>query len=232
MAYAKDAANTSYGFAVQSANVSTPGSGLARVFLKEVAGVTAPYIILGDATVLGPYQPVSSSLTPAGVIYSQTSSGVIGNTALQLSLCGTGEGTLTLPVNFLVDGRVIRLTAGGFYSSAAAATDVTIRFLAGATVLVNTGTLTLPVSEVDQMWEASMVLVCRVAGVSATTVAHGSYAYKSVASGNLITAPMIATGGITLNTTTSLAVNLTAQWVTADVSNTITGFWAIVEVLN
>lgn len=229
----KDAHISSMQFSVQSADVETPGASYARIYVKWDAdtGLIMPYMRIEDGSVLGPYQALPLILKPIGVIYTLTDDGVVGNTAISTSVAGTGEGGRELPADFLVDGRVIRVKAGGYYSTAGADTDIIMRFASSATVLADTGTITLPVSQADQWWAVEAELVCRAAGASGTHVAHGVLMYKSDAGSETLIAPLVNTSGITLDTTGTQTIDISVEWTTADASNVIRCQWMTIEVI-
>lgn len=230
MAYLKDANTTSVGFAVQTSDVATPDADRARLFIKEVSGAADLYLIREDGTVLGPYQPMSRALVAAGRLYSSTSNGEVGNTAVETSLLSTGEGTLTIPADTLVVGSAIRLRVGGYYYSAAADTDITLRMKIDTTTWSSI-TVTLPVSQIDRWWTAEANLVCRVDGASGVFIGHGQFCYASDADAYQNVAPFVNTAGVTVDTTATNAITFSVEWTTADASNSITSMYATLEVL-
>lgn len=230
MAYLKDANTTSVGFAVQTSDVATPDADRARLFIKEVSGAADLYLIREDATVLGPYQPMSRALVAAGRLYSSTSNGEVGNTAVESSLLSTGEGTLIIPADTLVVGSAIRLRVGGYYYSAAADTDILFRMKIDTTTWGST-TVTLPVNQIDRWWTAEANLICRVDGASGLIIGHGQVCYASDADSYQNVAPLVNTAGITVDTTATNAITFSAEWTTADASNSITSMYATLEVL-
>jgi hypothetical protein len=57
------------------------------------------------------------------------------NTTTATTIFGTGVGTLTLPANFAVAGRTVRIRAGGIYSTDGAGRTIAFTMKFGATRL-------------------------------------------------------------------------------------------------
>ncbi len=58
-----------------------------------------------------------------GILFSQTSNVTVANTTTETSLLGTGIGSATLPANFAVAGRAIRVRSYGYISNTATTTS-------------------------------------------------------------------------------------------------------------
>lgn len=153
---------------------------------------------------------------------------------------------VTIPANYLQDGRSLRVTAFGKYSNTA---TPTIKFsirLGGVsgTLLCTTPTITTPSGVSTVPWMLTVIMTVRSNGSAGTIMANGivhvfSGSAPTVASatGAPGTAPMTA-GGATAPATASLDftsnqnLSVTATWGTASSSNTLTGLNEIVESLN
>lgn len=158
------------------------------------------------------------------VIAVQTADATIANTVTETTLFGTVVGTLTLPANFLIAGRTIRITMRGHVSTTGTP-NLTIRSKFGSTELVtttafNAGTL----SNIGWTWTCD--ITCRSTGASGTVVASATFAWNNGSQRNAV-----KTTTTTIDTTATQAVNVTAEWGTASASNTITAQLAQVEVL-
>jgi len=68
-------------------------------------------------------------------IFSQTSDVTVANTTTETSMLGTGVGTATLPANFLIPGRVVRLKSRGTISTGTSQSS-TVRFNIGGTTVI------------------------------------------------------------------------------------------------
>ena len=163
----------------------------------------------------------------SGTIFTQTASTTVVNTVTETSLIGTGVGTLTLPANFLVLGKTIRITSKGFHSSTGS-TPIRIRVKLGSTTVLDTGSHSSH-NDTNALYEIEAIITCRTTGASGTVFSQG--VYEEVGS-TLDRVPMSNTTTTTINTTTSQVITITVEWGTADSGNTITSTNTIVEILN
>jgi predicted RecA/RadA family phage recombinase len=161
-----------------------------------------------------------------GVVFSQTATVTVANSVAETTLTGSGVGTLTLPANFFVAGKSVRLTAWGYHSSVSTPT-INVRFKLGSTTIVSTGAVNSG-NGTNNGWLVDVVLTCRTTGGSGTVIAQGIFTENHALGGRH---DMESTGTTTINTTTSQAITLTAQWGTASASNTISCTNLILEVL-
>lgn len=155
---------------------------------------------------------------------------------------------VTIPGNYLQDGRALRLRAVGKHSTLGSGT-VTLTFRVrwngvSGTVICASGAITQVISLTNALWDLDVVLqtrsngssgtvmgngIARVFGATAPTVgsATGAPAIAPMTAGGQ-TAPAVAT--IDLTADTPLA--LTVQHGAASASNTVTGLEYILEALN
>ena len=150
----------------------------------------------------------------------------VANTTTETTLLSTTSsvGTYTLPSNFFKTGRSIIFRAYGKHSTTASP-NLTMRFKLGSTTVCTTGAHAMH-NDTNSLWEIYVVLTCRTTGASGTVYAQGYFRDFGTAGD---TVQMVNTATTTIDTTSSLAVNLTAQWGTASASNTITCTNAILE---
>ena len=161
----------------------------------------------------------------AGTIATQTDDATIVDTVTETTLFGTVVGTLTLPADLLIAGRTIRITMRGHISTTGTP-NITIRSNLGGTEVVGTGATAVgTVSSVG--WTYTVDITCRSTGGSGTVVAAGLFSWDDGSVQN-----SVKTGTTTIDTTGTLAVDITAEWGTASASNTITAQIASVEVIN
>ena len=170
-----------------------------------------------------------------GAIFAATAAKTTTNTTTPTTMFGTGVGTNTLPANFLVPGRVVRIRFGGIYSSNGAAQTVAFAVKLGATTVFNGSFFaTLSTDGNGEPWWAEAIIVCRTVGASGTVTAqmiihiandNGTLAMSSWGLGSQM-------GNITVDTTASKAIDVTSAWGAASTSNIWTTNWSIVEVLN
>lgn len=157
--------------------------------------------------------------------FSATASTTIANTGTETSLIGTGEGSLTLPANTLIVGRSINFSLRGVYSTIAAPGTLQFRVRIGGisgTVVLDSTAQTPPVSAGNRGFELSGIIQCRSIGATGTVFSQGEVRLSSSATDS-VTWDMENTATSTIDTTTSQEFQISADWQTADVGNTITG---------
>lgn len=165
-----------------------------------------------------------------GCLFTQTADGAATNTTTETSLVGAGVGSVTLPANFLVVGKTLRLRLVGRHSTQATPGTLTVRVKLGSTVL-GSFTTTPTGSVTDGYFILDYLLTCRTAGGSGTAIGQGRFEFgTSSAAGG--TRSFVATAATTIDTTASQTVDVTAQWQTASTSNSVTITNAFLEALS
>lgn len=178
------------------------------------------------------------SLTPTslarqvipGVLFTQTADATVANTVTETTLIGTGVGTVTLPANFFVAGKTIKMIITGYFSTTGTPND-TMAFKLGSTTVLTTGAMAMGSNSSNQLWRMEMILTCRATGTTGTVMAQG-YCICLDSTVAVRIMEMVTTATTTINTTISLAIDSTNTWGTASESNTITATNCILEVLN
>lgn len=150
---------------------------------------------------------------------------------------------ITIPANFMQDGRCLRLTAYGRHTSAGQ--TVTFRARWGGvsgTVLVASGANVAPTATAA-LWETEILLQTRSNGSSGTIYGMGRMIYTDdlvSTAGSATGAPIVGLMGsaglttpaaVTVDLTADTALSLTSTFGTAG-SNTLTGHIYIIEALN
>lgn len=221
---------------VPTALVEIAGSSTARSSLNVVAGTSPTTPVSGDIWHDSTQKALIKSVagvkqTTPGVLYTSTADGTIGNSTTETTVIGTGVGTKTLPANFFVAGKTIRVRVFGYYSTKAAPVGTfTLRCKLGSTA-IETVTPTLTASMTSRQWSCEFLITCRTTGVSGTVYGQGELRLFTAAA-TVVGNEALSTATTTIDTTASQTVEVTAQWGTANASNTITGTNAIIEVLN
>lgn len=159
---------------------------------------------------------MSSTVSIPGPIWVQTATATVANTLTETTLLAAGNGNLTLPANFLTVGKTIKITGLGTHSSSGNPT-VRMRIYMGATVLLDTG-LVNTANSTNAVWEARGLITCRTVGATGTVRCQGFYEEDD---SNASPFGMPTTAPITINTTVTQTLNITYQWGTAAVGNTI-----------
>lgn len=156
--------------------------------------------------------------------FKKTADTTVANTVTETSLVGTGTGTVTLPANFLIIGRTIRVHAAGYYSDAAAPGTINFRVRLGGisgTVILNTTALTPAGTVSNQLWEMDAYFTCRTTGATGTIYAQGHVTLHDTTAASRVY-EMVNTATSTIDTTAAQAVTPSLQWGTADAANTLT----------
>jgi len=136
-------------------------------------------------------------------------------------MVGTGVGTETLPVNYLVIGKHIHMEASGFVTTGATPQNTTWRMkLQGVTIASVTFTPTANLT--NGGWSASFDITCRTTGAGGTVFGEGKVFMQGSPVTASITAPMTSIATTTINTTTTALIDFTLQTAAADAAATYT----------
>ncbi len=165
----------------------------------------------------------------SGTIFTQTANTSVSATTTETTLLGSGVGTLTLPANFWVPSKTIKIkvTCSDIDTDATPGTW-TIRGKYGSTTIVShAGTPTA--SQTNGTGDTEIILTCRTAGASGTIAGYikTTYGYTGVS-----TFMGTTTSTTTVNTTASGAIGVTMQFGNSNAGNNITSLISIVEVIN
>lgn len=168
-----------------------------------------------------------------GTIFTQTADKTVTNTITETSIVGTGVGTLTLPANFFVAGKTIRITMAGVYSTVAVTGDtVTVKVKKGSTVLVSKATTALVTGGTNLAWEAEVLITCRSTGASGTVQVGGGLTYQVAGAVAVYDELNNGVATSTLDTTTSGLLDITVTHSAANASNTVKSLVSAFEVVN
>ena len=176
-------------------------------------------------------------------IWHATESGTaVANTTTETTLFPV----ITIPANFLRDGRLLRVTAIGQYSTTGTPTMLFSIRLGGAagTLVCKSAACTTPSGVTAAVWKVEALLQVRTNGSSGTVMGNGIATVCAAVAGTVASAtgeglvtPMTQGGVVTPATATvdftanqDLVVTIT--WGTASASNTITGLNLLVEAVN
>lgn len=168
--------------------------------------------------------------TPTGTLFVGTSTVTVANTVTETALTDGGIGSLTLPANFLTVGKSIRICGAGYHSNNNGDT-LRIRIKLGSTTLLDTGAQGT-VASTNDGFQIRAEITCRSTGASGSVMAQGEYKEYSGTPSAHDTFQLVNTSTTTINTTTSQAISITAQWGTASSGNTISMAVFTVECLN
>ena len=145
---------------------------------------------------------------------------------------------VTLPANYMQDGRRIRVSAFGKLSTTATPT-ITFALRWGGvsgTLLATTEAITTASGSVDTAWSLDALIQTRSNGSAGTLFAMGNVQVNLTAStateGVFGVSGFDAPAAVTVDLTTDTALSLTADWSAASASNTLTGHIYTVQSLN
>lgn len=153
---------------------------------------------------------------------------------------------VTVYANTMQDGVVLRVTAYGRHSTTGTPT-LTFRLRWGGvagTVLAATGAMVTGSAVTAAMWSINALIHTRANGSSGSVFATGivtlgedatstvGSATNAGACDHMGSAGVATPAAVTVDLTTDKALSLTAQWDTANASNTLTGHNYLVESLN
>lgn len=145
---------------------------------------------------------------------------------------------VTIPANYMQDGRCLRLRAFGKLSTTATPT-ITFAIRWGGvsgTLLATTEAITNGSGVTNVNWSVEAFIQTRSNGSSGTLLVFGDAVVHTSATAVVTNefsvsgydAPAVVTADLTADT----ALSLTADWSAASASNTLTGMFYTVEALN
>ena len=173
----------------------------------------------GDVIVNGSFLVGTNSenaMVPS-VLYTSFTNQAVANVTAETILIGSGRGNLQLPVNYFKHGKVIRLLATGLLSTQLTPPTLNVRIrlgggtITGSAILV-TGDQTPAGSLANVFWRVAADLVCYTTGATGTIVGQSVFEHMTGLTGNPTFWEMVTSPIITLDTTTQLTVQLTADW--------------------
>jgi len=141
----------------------------------------------------------------------------------------------TIPAGLLTVGSSFRVTAHGVFSNTSTPTLLVGVYHGGTagTALAATTAITTTTTLTNAPWHLEYVFTVRSTGTSGSIFGHGWFDLgTSVSAVTHVPLPMIANVAVTVDTTTSKALVIGAQWGTASASNTITCHHLLVENLS
>ena len=192
--------------ATSSLRITSGNKGLTEMFQGDVWHDTTRKTIMAFTN--------SSRLALSGVLFTQTGNGIVANNATEASLIGSGFGSTTLSPNFFVPGKTIRITASGIYETQLVPVTLNIRLRLGGlagTVIHSTGDQTPAGGVTSEWWRYLTDIVCQTTGATGSVIGQSNWEHQSTALGSPIFWAMTNLG-VTLDTTTALIVQFTADW--------------------
>lgn len=163
------------------------------------------------------------------VLYTQTNSVSINNSAAETTLLGTGIGTLGIPANMLTVGKMIRIEMWGSIANTGTPTLQTKIKIGGTTVLDSTAWTMTSITG-TQIWKIEAIGTCRSVGAGGTVQWIGNFMCNRTTA--LIHSISMAGSVVTTDTTAANTIDATVQWGTAAAANAIVCNSVKIEILN
>lgn len=155
---------------------------------------------------------------------------------------------ITIPANYMSDGRTLRLKAIGSHSTLGSGTVTTIFEVrwggVAGTVICKSGTITQVISLTAALWDVEVYMTVRTNGATGTVMGNGiarMFGATAPTIGSATGAPAVApmtNGGqvtpatATLDLTADTALAITAQMGGSSASNIILGLQYTLEAMN
>lgn len=154
-------------------------------------------------------------------LFSQTTLVTVGNSAVETSIIGAGEGSLTIPANSFKKGYAFHGKIGGVISSLNNA-DVTFNIYEDTNLIATTGVITLP-QITDKAFELELDFSIHEIGVAgvATLVTHGDFIYNKDSNNIFEGRAFNEVNNTTFDTTTTATLDVKVQWASAHPTNKV-----------
>jgi hypothetical protein len=189
---------------------------------SALTGTEAFAVVQGGITKQTPLSSITYAPGNNYGLFNQTgSSTLISNTTSELSLAGGGVGTLTVPTNGFAKGDAYHVIITGILS-AQNNNNLRIRIKTGAAVLADTGNINMS-SATIKGYKLEIYFSIHEIGTAgvADIVTAGTFMYTKNASNAFEGINFNTLNSTTFNTTITNTLEVTAQWDTANVDNSI-----------
>jgi VCBS repeat-containing protein len=167
-------------------------------------------------------QIIITELAASTGLYAQTAASTpVVNTTTETTILNGGVGTLSVPANGFKVGDSFQATLSGALS-AANNNVIRLRTKSGSIVLGDTGPITLP-GITDKIFDIHIVFTIRALGAAGTAsiATSGQFTYSKDASNVFEGVDFLSINSTTFDTTISNTFDMTVQWETARVINSI-----------
>lgn len=145
---------------------------------------------------------------------------------------------VTIPANYMADGRVLRMRVFGKLSTTATPTmTFAVRWGGvGGTLLATTEAITCASGAANTAWAAEVYIQTRTNGATGTLLASGEVTVNLTASTEVSqcfgVSGFDAPAAVTVDLTVDTALSFTGDWSASSASNTITAMGYTLEALN
>lgn len=164
--------------------------------------------------------------TAGSPLFVQTATATAVTSAVETTVLSTGTGSLTIPAAwFTAAGTVMDVRFSGAYTTAAVPGTLQLKLKFGTTVVAQTAAFTPIVSVTNGIYSGFIRLIARTVGATGTIfVADGVLTTgSSITPGEVIFSNPTLGTAVTVDTTATQVVDLTATWGTG-ATNSITGY--------
>lgn len=155
-------------------------------------------------------------------LYAQTVLGpIIAATVVESSLIGTGVGSLSVPANFFKVGDSFTAKICGYLSCAQNQT-IHIRVKSNGIVIGDGGVFSMKITT-NKFFDLTLDFTITKIGVAgvAELFTNGQYSYNHNAAGEIAGNNFASVNNTLFDTTILNALNITAQWGSANINNSI-----------
>jgi hypothetical protein len=172
--------------------------------------------------------------TISTVLFVQTADQTVTNTVSETTILGSGVGSLTLPANFLVAGKMLRVRIAGIYSTPSLVTpSILVKIKFGSTVLASVTTTSLLSGASSLRFSGEALITCRTIGSSGSVMVHGEIGYSTGVLGTIALDALNNNGvAVTVNTTSSNTLDVSVTWDAATTTRIAKSIVTVFEALN
>lgn len=183
---------------------------------------------------MSPLYPSGMPNSTATTLFTSTATQTVAATTSETSIIGSGQGTLTLPANYLTPGKSVRFSIRGLYSTPALSIgNILVTVKLGGTTLASATANALATTASNLGYEGGCIITCRTAGVTGTVIIMGGIYYGV---GNNLAPFSLAinngTSTTTVDTTSALAFDTTVTWSNNTAGNSVSSLNCILEGMN
>jgi hypothetical protein len=178
---------------------------------------------VNSRVVPGPQGPIGPQ-GPSGTVglFAQTNNGpIVTNTSAELSIVGSGVGSLSVPANGFQVGDSFHAKLIGHITCNGSAT-IRIKIKSGSVILADTGVIAMNAATAKH-WEINTYFTIRELGVAgvASIASGGIFSYTKNSGTNFEGTNFSIVNDSTFDTTILNNLNVTVQWGTATTADSI-----------
>lgn len=154
--------------------------------------------------------------TCSGLLYTNTSNSTPNNNCS--NNCSAFSVAAPIPGNYCQIGRVLKLTASGYFSSLSTPSNLQFGVYYGTTLIGTISPAVSVTSAANNFFQVSDTIIC----FSTSSMQSGGTVNIQTGASSTTTLPIASTSGTTVSTATTQNLSIIPQWDTASTSNTAT----------